>query len=1144
MLAADQPPQRADSLRSVESAVSSTPFSRKPRMTRPRSRSATPDTRRSFSLSGDANGSMSDELFTSYSTLKSRSVGHSPPNSPDLNLPPSAQSSFPFLFSTLAQRRPSSAEPTVPPPEPPHPRGRHQILGPSKIQASRRPRSVPRRAMGSISSDSSRGPPTPVEFSMSRPAHRDRLRDSLQSGTSSSLYPASTHTSSPMDRALSPQSHFEQMPEVVEVPTLAENESGYRDFDTDDVSLRLRLLVNNSYFLPPAHSKPTIADLSNHDAAKRTPKPAAPGFFDIFRIGKVKPKPPTPVALERPRLRATSESTTQLHVPPYTEPTPGPSATPHQSVEIQARVMVVREKMEDLMIVAKQAEQESKIRAERLAELQERNLDQTERFDGIIDPTDAVDLPPPSTKYPFAIQASAIQGLGVHDSIGAAVLADRLPPPRSPGLWSVTEEDEKWRKLLLTQAVGHSLSNTPDSWASRTPIRRPPRSDSIPTTTPRSLLSPTPQSPSSPTPQTQTLLSEPILLPDALRKRIQHSPSLSHLTPSPKSQAPHLDRKGSVPDMHNVSKLSPPLGSSYDPPVRAETPVVPTFPLPPAPRTTTTGPGIPGVKQLINPIYSLSQSDLGDDGETGVGSPSSSPTPSSGDDQTSGPSFQEILSGKHEGEELRTVQSILAQAAQTAQSTRLMKSARSIRSLRQSATSEKLPDVRENGAGVGNGRSLMSLPPSIPPVTVESAAVSPRHTLGVDSEVGTSSQFDEEDTEEWFGLHDDSGSRDSSGAFPRTRSMVSYLAPPSPTVSAFYDALEGRDSESSPAGPDTDVGTSSGPETFVTADARGSVYSPPPRQSTSIAPQPLPPPPRRRPRTGPSPRRPSTLRQEPITIWEPEPSSPPLPSLTGERRGTGFSLDIPSLPERGELSRAVAEEAALGDATRMSISFFDSIQGDLNELDGSSSSEEESDAGSDPEGAFEVPVFRNPDTQAISIPGRRSISSTTTRPARPTFMRLGNNSTPQFGSSTSSASSFNQMRNDYPVFDPTLFRGPVGNTPTTPTTKSSFFTSRTPKKQKQQGVSSEDYHDPMVRSFEDRVGAGPSTSCAGSTFLDMESERAPSASSHESQETEETGKLQDESTKLLDGLVLQHLEKERDTIKRITESNRAAKSRP
>ena len=69
------------------------------------------------------------------------------------------------------------------------------------------------------------------------------------------------------------------MPEVVEVPALAENENGYRDFDTDDVSLHLQLLVNNRYFLPPAHYEPTVADLFNSDAAKRSAKPATLGFF-------------------------------------------------------------------------------------------------------------------------------------------------------------------------------------------------------------------------------------------------------------------------------------------------------------------------------------------------------------------------------------------------------------------------------------------------------------------------------------------------------------------------------------------------------------------------------------------------------------------------------------------------------------------------------------------------------------------------------------------------------------------------------------------------------------------------------------------------------------------------------------------------
>lgn len=238
-------------------------------------------------------------------------------------------------------------------------------------------------------------------------------------------------------------------------------------------------------------------------------------------------------------------------------------------------------------------------------------------------------------------------------------------------------------------------------------------------------------------------------------------------------------------------------------------------------------------------------------------------------------------------------------------------------------------------------------------------------------------------------------------------------------------------------------------------------------------------------------------------------------------------MDLPRRPERGEFG---AGEPTDSNAPRMSISFFDNIQSDLNELDESSSSEEESDAGSEGE-ALEAPVFRNPVTQAISIPGRRSTSSTVERPARPTLMRLGNNSTPQLGSSTSSSASFNQLRNDYPAFDPLSFPGPSAKTPTTPTSKSSFFTSRTPKKQKAQGVSSEDYHGPRARSFE--YGAAPSRSGPGSTFLDMDSEKAPSEGSHET----------DESARILDGLVLQHLEKERDTIKRITENNRAAKLR-
>ena len=141
MLAADPPLQRTDSLRSVDSAASNASLSRRARTTklRSRSRSAATDTRRSPSVADDANGSLSDELFASYSSLKSRSAGHSPLNSPGFNLTQSAQSDSPFLFFTPAQRRPSSAEPTVPQPELQHIRGRHQMSGPSKVSITQIP---------------------------------------------------------------------------------------------------------------------------------------------------------------------------------------------------------------------------------------------------------------------------------------------------------------------------------------------------------------------------------------------------------------------------------------------------------------------------------------------------------------------------------------------------------------------------------------------------------------------------------------------------------------------------------------------------------------------------------------------------------------------------------------------------------------------------------------------------------------------------------------------------------------------------------------------------------------------------------------------------------------------------------------------
>ena len=144
MLAADQLPKRADSLSSVDSVASNASLSRKPRTTklRSRSRSAAPDTRRRPSVADDANGSLSDGLFASFSSLNSRSAGHSPLNSPGFDSQPNTQSSSPFLFSTLTQRRPSSAEPPVSQPELQHFRGRHQMPGPSKVSMTQIPHAL------------------------------------------------------------------------------------------------------------------------------------------------------------------------------------------------------------------------------------------------------------------------------------------------------------------------------------------------------------------------------------------------------------------------------------------------------------------------------------------------------------------------------------------------------------------------------------------------------------------------------------------------------------------------------------------------------------------------------------------------------------------------------------------------------------------------------------------------------------------------------------------------------------------------------------------------------------------------------------------------------------------------------------------
>ncbi|CAK5269237.1 unnamed protein product [Mycena citricolor] len=394
-----------------------------------------------------------------------------------------------------------------------------------------------------------------------------------QSGGSSSLYPASSSTASgpPSPRSLmSPQLEFEYDAEI--------ESQGY---NPDDVSDRLRLLVKNTYFLPPAHSKPSSSDLLPVGAKRGgsgTKTPTTPTFFDLFR--KTRSKPPTPTTAAQtfdfraPALRTTSDGSAVTGYPPRRRSesqTPMGTRSPLPN-DPSGRVVVVREKMGDLIAAARQAEAELKARGPLPISASQTG----HRATDVIDPTDAVDLPPPSSEYPFAVQASALHEMGVQDSVGAAVLAERLPPPSSPS------PGDDWRRALLHAAVDHSLNGSSVVQTTSKPMS-PTSGLSSPLMSQSSghSISDSSSAPISP----GRLIGQRIISPPLTDNRASLSPS-----PAPESS----DRRD--------DGLMPPRPSSVLP-RRSETPLMPLTPLAPPPR-----------KQLVNPVYSLSQTSLPLDG--------------------------------------------------------------------------------------------------------------------------------------------------------------------------------------------------------------------------------------------------------------------------------------------------------------------------------------------------------------------------------------------------------------------------------------------------------------------------------------------------------------------------------------------------
>ncbi|KAF9236750.1 hypothetical protein BU15DRAFT_89036 [Melanogaster broomeanus] len=459
----------------------------------------------------------------------------------------------------------SGNQPDIPPPPRPGP-----VASPATSKG--KGRNLPR-----LTSPPSSFKPSAPEGDQVRSCVRDSLT-TQQSSTSSSIYPMSTSTGtesppSPLSPAIQERG--------MSIPAFDLDALRVQEFDTDDVSYRLQLLVKNSYFLPPAHSKPSPADFPPSTLNKKAP---APAFLDLFRVGKSKSKPNSPDAVNgtTPMLRVTSDSTTLSGhaLRDHTRPSPQTFRPPPGSQHM-ARVVVVREQMNDLAAAQRQAQ--INLNAHDLLLDRERSSRRSKPavFDGIVDPTEAVDVPPPSANYPLALQASALYGLGIEDSVGAAILAERLPPPGSPGQSSLDPGEDRWRRALLREAVGHSLNNsTSTSATSRS-------GHSTPTKLPRHPRSSDSLHHSQAIQQQRRMLDQRILIHPII------DPSEDFEPPTPKAGSAlnpaTLVATVADPDVRRLSNYAL---------LRAETPV-PHTPLSPPPR-----------RPFGTPQYSQSQTEL------------------------------------------------------------------------------------------------------------------------------------------------------------------------------------------------------------------------------------------------------------------------------------------------------------------------------------------------------------------------------------------------------------------------------------------------------------------------------------------------------------------------------------------------------
>ena len=863
-----------------------------------------------------------------------------------------------------------------------------------------------------------------------RVSGQSNVRDSLatqKSVSSSSLYPPSTSTVSGTDSTC-PHSILDQS-EPYDIPTFEPEIDEVDDFDGDDVAYRLRLLMKNNYFLPPAHSKPSISDLAQA-APNGVKKPTTPTFLDLFRVGRSKPRPSTPNSPPDPSfpvLRTTSDPAAIPGTQSRLSPTPlSASRQMPASPTRVGRVVVVREKMSDLASAAKQAEQEMKTRNIRREQGSQRG--QKDMLNDVIDPTDAVDLPPPVAGYPFPVQASALHGLGVEDSVGAAILAEQLPPPNSPGMSMLSPEEYAWRKALLREAVGHSLQNSPEvSTTSPSPAITNSNSNSIDSSHLTDMGTP------SHTP------SRRVSVKRALGQRIIAQPLIEELPiPSPRLRinTGRRDRGLASPDSNESTR------QSYLP-RRAETPAAPPTPLAPPPR-----------RQIANPLYSLSQTDLSRTSESRTSTSS------------------------HKG-------------------------------LRRTVSSPRLSDAYEADIR----QSIPMTPPPLPAPKMMQPSIHSRFDSSFETNRALASQATTTDSH--YSEEDNAPPRHSTSMSIPTidRPSLSDYSQPSPTASAFQDALDYQYYSSSPNPPRSSENEQpvTPQVTNVNPAPRYSTMSPPPRVSSSLANVVLSPPPRSTSLTQRSLTRlpTSTVRSAPLTDATHPSSAPPVmvqdfasPFSVIERRDQTIPLTL-QIPSH---SVPVAIRSAPPPASP--IAFFDDIQMHPNAMDDLDSSSDEDDGD-------HTPIYP-PDLRT------RSTSNLSLTSARPLVMRMGNHSSPHVARSYERGPSLPIG----PISPSKTFENkkPVGNV----VSPAPFFQDKRYSK-------SDQGHGPPVsvldiyRLTQQRA-----------VTTEPKSPRPSMSSTHGVPVTRawQTEQRVRDSLRRLDGMLIQHMETERNTIKRIASSAR------